>query len=468
MTDRNEARLPEKLRDDLSAAKRRAEQGLKKQVNEIMSYFLVEFMGSHEFIWVRESDIIENFDPEDDVNIASAAGNITKKKRSAAFNTKQMSDAIEEGRWALEEFELQLNDACGDGSDAEDEFNDSIYTFDTLCQSDDEADEMNINYERAQRSEMDEMNELLATDGLLDFSIEGRKKAKARAVALKKQSVLEEKKERDREKAKKSKPKAPSKDDLKKAEKIGLEEKRMLEQRRLKRTRDHEKALKEVERKAKKMKSNDLDKRSNPNEVPNKRGRAETIVKGFIMRKCIQDSSFNGASFQPTAIVEPSGLLGMALAFRAAAGEVQFIDNSGNPFVVNNWEKFDADGPSESAERCKRLQEQIDLIEHEIVKVDAYTEKRLALIEKAEKARIAAQKRILDAEDQVRATHSPKKKKTVKKMESNKVIGTADIQPDVDAIVDCGGDDLSGGGEDESYADGVSANCKPYVSYMDE
>ena len=86
LTDRNEARLPEKLRDDLKAAKRRAELGLKKQSTDVMSYFLVEFMGSHEFIWVKESDIIESFDPEEDVNIAAAAGNITKKRRSTAFN----------------------------------------------------------------------------------------------------------------------------------------------------------------------------------------------------------------------------------------------------------------------------------------------------------------------------------------------------------------------------------------------
>ena len=73
LTERNESRLPEKLRSDLSVAKRRAEQGLKKTGSDLMSYFLVEFMGSHEFIWVKESDIIENFDPDEDVNIAAAS-----------------------------------------------------------------------------------------------------------------------------------------------------------------------------------------------------------------------------------------------------------------------------------------------------------------------------------------------------------------------------------------------------------
>jgi hypothetical protein len=453
LTERNETRLPEKLRDDLRAAKRRAEQGLKK--NEVMSYFLVEFMGSHEFIWVKEGDIIESFDPEDDVNVASAAGNITKKKRSTAFNTKQMSDAIEEGRWALEEFELQLNDACADGIEADDEYNDSVFTFDTLCESDDEADDMNVSCERTQRSEMDELNELLATDGLLDFSMEGRKKAKARAVALKKQSALEVKKEKDKEKAMKAKAKASPKEDPKKAEKLELEEKRMLEQRRLKRVRDHEKALKEIERKAKKMRGQDPEKKISPNTILNKRGRAETIAKGFIMRKCMSDESFTGVSFQPTATVDPSGLFGMALAFRAAAGEVQVVDTAGNPISSNSWDKIDADGPLESSERCIRLREMINQIEREIAKVDASTARRLALIEKSEKDRDATHQRIIDAEDQVRAAHASKKKKAAaKKMEYYNV--DAPMMPQEDAMDD-GGDDTSGVDEDEGYANVVSA-----------
>mmetsp|Transcript_10725 Transcript_10725/g.23757 ORF Transcript_10725/g.23757 Transcript_10725/m.23757 type:complete len:1209 (-) Transcript_10725:330-3956(-) len=451
LTDRNEGRLPEKLRADLKVAKRRAELGLKKQSSDIMSYFLVEFMGSHEFIWVKESDIIENFDPEEDVNIASAAGNITKKRRSTAFNTKQMSNAIEEGRWALEEFELQLNNTCGDRSDDEDEYNDAGYTFDILCQSDDEADEMDEDEdEKAHESDTDELNELLASEGLLDFSIEGRKKAKARAVALKKQNALLVKKEKEKEKTKKAKPKVVAKDSTKKLEKqLELEEKREkreLELRRKKRARDHEKLLKELERKAKRKKSNASEKKTNPNEVQNKKGRAEAIAKGFLMRKCIKDASFTGASFQPTSSVEPSGLLGMALAFRAAAGEVRFLDNTGKPFLDNSCDKIDADSPLESSERCKRLQDQIDLIRKEIIKVDAATEQRLALAEDAEKAWAAAQTRILDAEEQVRATYAKKKKKSPKKVES------ASNKPDV-KVEDENGDNQLKHDKDESGED---------------
>ncbi len=427
MTDRNEARLPEKLRADLLAAKRRAEQGLKKSGADLMSYFLVEFMGSHEFIWVKESDIQENFDPEEDVNIAAAAGNVTKKKRSTAFNSKQMSDAIEEGRWALEEFEIQLNNSCGDRSDDESEFYEPGYTFDSLCQSDDEADERNEVHLKSNRSDIDELNELLAADGLPDYSIEGRKKAKARALALKKENALlvKREKEKEKEKAKKAKPK--TKDEVRIEKQLELEDKRAQE-RRMKRARDHEKSLKELERKAKKVKNSVPEKKSTLGEVLNKRSRAETIAKGFLLRKCIQDLGFIGATFQPTSSVEPSGLLGMALAFRAAAGEVPFIDNTGTPYMKDDWEKIDADSPAESAERCKRLLEKIDLIAKEIEKVDADTERRLALTAVAEMERSAAQKKIIDAENQVRSTFVSKKKKPTKKVESIKVESDADAK----------------------------------------
>jgi len=424
VTDRNQGRLPEKLRHDLKAAKRRAELALKRQNSDLMSYFLVEFMGSHEFIWVKESDILENFDPGEDVNIASAAGNITKKRRSTAFNTKQMSNAIEEGRWALEEFEMQLNNPCGDRSDDEDEFNEAGFTFDILCQSDDEADEVIEDYNNSQESDVDELNELLGSDGHLDFSVEGRKRAKARVLSLKR--VKKDKLVKAKEKAKKSK--ATQKNDIKKNEKqLGLEDKREireLEVRRKKRARDHERMLKELERKVKKKQNHASEKRGNPDEVQDKRGRAEAIAKGFLLRKCIKDTSFNGASVQPIASVEPTGLLGMALAFRAVAGEIPFLDYSGKLYQGNDWDNIDTDSPSDSHERCNCLQEQLDLIEKEIEILDAATERRLSLTEKAEEARLAAQKKILYADEQVRATYAKKKKKTGKK------VGTPDKEPD--------------------------------------
>jgi Bromodomain. len=151
LTQRNEARLPEKLQVGLQSGKKKAIQAIQKQNEgkaERMSYFLVEFLGTHEFIWVREADIIENFDPEQDVNQQLAsAGNITKKKKSAirgqtAANARMLQKATDEGRWALEEFEMLLNDPCGDQmEDFANEEEEENYTFPVLCESDDEADE---------------------------------------------------------------------------------------------------------------------------------------------------------------------------------------------------------------------------------------------------------------------------------------------------------------------------------------
>lgn len=445
LTERNESRLPEKLRDDLSVAKRRAEQGLKKTGSDLMSYFLVEFMGNHEFIWVKESDIIENFDPDEDVNIAAAAGNVTKKKRSTAFNSKQMSDAIEEGRWALEEFELQLNNTCGDRSDDEGEFDESGYTYDSLCQSDNEADEMNAVHMKENKADIDELNELLAQDGLLDFSIEGRRKAKAKAAAIKKENALIGKVRAKPGPKPKSGPKQI--DAAKFTKQQELEDKRAQE-RRVKRSREHDKLLKDLERKVKKAKSNTIEKKTSPNEVLNKRGRAEAIAKGFLMRRCVNNPSYTGAAFQPTSTVEPSGLLGMALAFRAAAGEVSYLDSSGLP-VKEVWESIDTDSPVESAERCKRLREQMELIAKEIVKEDADTERRLALVAEAEKARSAAQQRIIDAESDVRSTFVVKKK-TPPKKKGEKVLR---MKTEVEVKTD---DNLMSGDDSSSAVDNKS------------
>ena len=344
------------------------------------------------------------------MNIASAAGNITKKRRSTAFNTKQMTNAIEEGRWALEEFEMQLNNPCGDHSDDEDEFNEAGFTFDILSRDDDEASEAIEDDTTSHESDLDELNELLCSDGHLDFSVEGRKRAKARVLSLKK--VKKEKIVKAKDKAKKSK--ATLKNDAKRIEKqLGLEDKREmrdLEVRRKKRARDHERMLKELERKAKKKQCHASEKRGNPDEIQNKRDRAEAIAKGFLLRKCIKDTSFNGASFQPIAGVEPTGLLGMALAFRAVAGEVPYLDHAGKPFLGKGWDKMDTDSPSDSHERCECLQEQLDLIEKEIGIVNAATERRLSLTKNAEKALIDAQRKFLNADEQVRTTYAKKKK----------------------------------------------------------
>jgi hypothetical protein len=395
LTERNEKRLPEKLLDDLKAAKKRAESGLSKKNSDQMSYFLVEFMGSHEFIWVKENAILENLDPNDDPNVAHAAGNITKKKRSTSYNAKQMDSALEEGKWALEEFEAYLNDTCGDQSDDEDEYNDAGYTYDVLCQTDEEAGALVEIDREHNESDIEEQSEMLASEGYLDFSTAGRKLAKQRATARKKQNAALAKKEKEKKAKSVGSVDAKTPVDDKRGQ-------RDLEARRKKRSRDHEKMLKELERKAKK---NDLaaEKKSGSNEVRNKKGRAENIVKSFLLRKSLDDKNFNGPLFGPGTSIDPSGLLGMALAFRAAAGEIPFEDSNGKPFVENSWEKIDANEPLESSERCKRLEEQIVLIEKEIARVNAATERRLALTKEAEKHRDAVRAKIFSKGDTARS-----------------------------------------------------------------
>ena len=137
VTERNESRLPEKLRSQLMVAKKRCEQAQKRQS---LSYFLVEFLGTHEFIWVRETDIIENFDPNTDPNKTIAG----KKSRSTSsvVGSKTYATAIQECVWASEEYENVLQDAFENTAASEnDEDDDEInFSFLALAQSDDELD----------------------------------------------------------------------------------------------------------------------------------------------------------------------------------------------------------------------------------------------------------------------------------------------------------------------------------------
>ena len=316
-------------------------------------------------------------------------------KRSTSYNANQMDTALEEGRWALEEFEAYLNDTCGDQSDDEDEDNDAGYTYDVLRQTDEEAEASDEIDEHDNDSDIEEKTEMLASEGYLDFSASGRKLAKQRAAARKKQNAALAKKEKEKK----------AKDVCGVDAKTPVDDKRgqrELEARRKKRSRDHEKMLKDMERKARK-KDLAAEKKCSSNEVRNKKGRAENIVKSFLLRKSMDDKNFNGPLFGAGTSIDPSGLLGMALAFRAAAGEIPFEDSNGKAFVENSWEKIDADEPFESSERCKRLEEQIVLIEKEIARVNTATERRLALTKKAEQHRDVARAKIISKGDTARS-----------------------------------------------------------------
>jgi len=412
LTSRNEGRLPEKLLGELQAGKRKAEQSIKRDTRlgpQQHSYFLVEFMGTHEFIWVKEGDIIESFDPDDDPNAASAAGSVTKKKRSTRniADSKTFLAAIEEGRWALEEFELQLSDACGDQGEEEDadDEQEMNYSYAVLGQSDDEAEEEDDAIDEDRRmtpSDLEEANELLASHGLIDYTIEGRKNARKRSLARKKEKVLAEKalakKEKNDQlkKAKDKKSRARHESaERKKADKQKKDEKKELEKRRKKRQR----ARKEDGAPTSKGNNNSNKKRriddSHPlGKLGDKRGRATAIVDGYLTRilktEEMKNLSIAGVLNIPSSLVDSTGLLGMALAFRAAAGEIPMPDDATSQFKP--WEHIDADAPNSSAERTKRLEKQLDLLQKKLEETKSSTVRRkeMALVAKEQKLKLEA------------------------------------------------------------------------------
>jgi len=489
VTERNEARLPEKLRVELQAGKRKAEQAIRRQSNglaERMSFFLVEFLGTHEFIWIREADIIERFDANEDPNTVdttndSGGNSVTKKKKTSLrgqtpANERMHQTAVDEGKWAMQEFEMQLTDPCGDISEEDEEEEEENYTYAVLCESDDEADQVqgglmedwdmgidalggissssrsgNSTPSAKMLDNLEEIHELLATDGLLDYSVEGRKNAKKRAAALKKQqadakreAIKKEKEnkikkaraakkvrheESSKRKAQTSKSKKSKEIDKQKRQ-SDLENKREqkeLEKRRKKRERDRERYLKEEERKAKKMKSGDgnnsIVRRGRKLGIADKRGRASSIIRGYLNRIAAQDDlkglGLNGVLGIPAASVEASGLLGMTLAFRAAAGEIEMPNTNDNPSIFKPWEKIDVDGPLTSRERCGNLEKQINLLEEAITKLGKDDLRRKELTKDAIRQKEKNDQTIAQAEKEARQNDMPKRKPFIRKKQSD-------------------------------------------------
>jgi PWWP domain len=436
VTERNEGRLPEKLRGQLMVAKGRCEQAQKRQS---LSYFLVEFLGTHEFIWVRETDIIENFDPNTDPNKSVSGSKKSRSSRSNASNvvgSKTYATALQECVWANEEYENVLQDAF-ENSGAEDDEDDDVEmdnSFHALAQSDEEADEEGIHgyqYEEdaMAMSDVDEANWLITHDGMLDASTVGRKNAKKRAQAMKKKpstkkEALAKKEESPKKKRSKSKDKKDSKEtekvkDPKERERQEKKEHRELEKRRKKRLREHEKSLRNEARKKTKR------RRSGPNDPDecerglshNKRARATAIVKAYLTRMAKQDDckslALSGVMTMPAALVDSTGLLGMALAFRAASGELCMPDDGKEQLSkLKPWTTIETEKPKSSTERTENLQKQIELLEKEIGRVRNDTEKRKFLASEYVSKRLLADS-VIDADDlAARQNHFKKKKKS--------------------------------------------------------
>jgi hypothetical protein len=443
ITERNESRLPEKLNAQLMTTKKKCEQAQKRQS---LSYFLVEFLGTHEFIWVRETDIVEKFDPTDDPN--KNASHAPKKKRSSRSSStsivgsKTYATALEECGWAQEEYESTLadafDDACNDNKEQEDDDEEEMnYSFALLAQSDDEADDEDgddFQYDESNMSlsDVDEANWLLTHEGKLDTSVAGRKNTKKRTLALKKKTAVKEKKVQveTAKKAKVSPAKKKTKTKVKVKAKVtkkdsrskDREEKRELrdlEKRRRKRQREREKVLRVEARKQKRRRTPTFDSDDNDRGLNrDKRARATAIVKGYLTRAVNKDDykslGLAGVMTIPAAMVDSTGLLGMALAFRAAAGELNMPDENTDDAKTKPWKAIDSESPKTSSERAENLTKQIKLLEAEMERAENDAQKRKELAEEAVARRLAADVEITADDEAARQNHFKKKKKVLK------------------------------------------------------
>ena len=482
LTERNEGRLPESLRQQLEAGKRKAVTALKRQSTgkaERMSFFLVEFLGTHEFTWCKESDIIEQFDPEEDpdTHVGGPQGLKKKKHHTRDHRINPQTErlrqkAVEEGRWALEEFEMQLSDTCGDLYLSDDEDNDDHYSYDVLCQSEAEGDSDIKDAGAAHAgdgapswaaaspsadddtldgtiSDEEEIAELLSTEGMLDYSVAGRKLAKKRVAAIKKvktekAKALQKKKKAEQEKKKKAdaakKKKAEAtkgKAENKKIEREMQKQQKELEKRRKKRERDREM----MEKKAKKAKISALEtvKKGGrtPGGIPDKKERATAVVRGYLTRIAKKEDlaglGFSSAATLPSNAVESTSLLGMALAFRAAAGYAEMPVGKGEEPVKKPWDKIDTDGPSKSADRCKKLAQQAEMLEQELAKIEMENAQRRVLIAQAHRQREAREKKAIRKEERIKKQSAPKKK-TAKKPKDSESGKTTPVPTKAEAV----------------------------------
>lgn len=456
LTERNEGRLPESLRQQLEPGKRKAVSAIKRQTTgkaERMSFFLVEFLGTHEFTWCKESDIIEQFDPEVDPDTHVGGPQGLKKKhhtRDHRINpqTERLRQkAVEEGRWALEEFEMQLSDTCGDLYLSDDEDNDELYSYDVLSQSDNEGDTAMQDADGITDgatsadddaidgtiSDEEEIAELLSTEGMLDYSVAGRKLSKKRVAAIKKAKsekvkALQKKKKAEQDKKKKAeaakKKKAEPKSTKSKAEiqKLNRElqkQQKELEKRRKKRERDREM----MQKKAKKAKLSALENVKKGGRksggIPDKQERATTLVRGYLTRIAKKDDlaglGFSSAATLPPNAVESTSLLGMALAFRSAAGHADMPVGKGEEPVKKPWDKIDIEGPSKSEDRCKNLARQAEMLEQELAKIAKENAQRRVLIAQAHRQRELREKKAIRKEERIKKQAGVPKKKSAKK-----------------------------------------------------
>ena len=285
---------------------------------------------------------------------------------------------------------MQLRDPCGDlysGENDGDEDMPSDTSFKLLCQSQpDEDDDISTGEDNAELNHMKQ--ELIANNGLINFSREGRSQAKTKSTEIK-------------ESRKQQTPSSSSKKSHKKkvaATVIDEEKERRKIQKQIEMERKHaEKELKAAtttsakKKKATSQKKKTPEKKKAPSSANNvkkisdKRYRAEMVIQGYLSKIAKENDSKDLSLSVFMTNPDSFGLLGMALAFRAAANDIEWNDPSDPLNLKKPWEKLELQTyPANAKERCALLKKQIELVENELDDLSKAQEKRRQLMDTAE------------------------------------------------------------------------------------
>lgn len=469
VTQRNECRLPEKLRMQLQTAKKRCEAAQKRQN---LSYFLVEFLGTHEFIWIKESDIIEEFDPEQDPNKNTKT---TKKGRPSRASATSVSDnktyqkALQECVWANLEYENVLSDALksedGTQDDASDDGMVQSFTFlseqvvDYMDGLPEDGNVYGFDEDEMSETDVDDLNYILAHNGLIDpesLTRKGGGKSKKKGSAPKKEELIA----------------SPTKVKNREAfhELLNKKQQKEAEKRRKKRTREREKVVKAEEKKKRRRSAAEGIAYEDYEINFDKRARASIITKAYLMRlKNKEDTkslASSGVTGMTASSVDSIGLLGMSLAFRAASGMLRMPDEgTENETKRCPWKDIDTSKIKSTAERTDLLKKKLEFMKKGIEQIKTNTDTRRSMIETFRAEHEAATFNVESLDKLARqnpfkkkkksATPAPKPKSPIAKAEEpsdNSVDMSSSGVPvsEADAFVTNDADDSSMPDEDES------------------
>jgi hypothetical protein len=262
-------------------------------------------------------------------------------------------------------------------------------------------------------SDVEESNWLLAYDGQIEngFLEKGKKKPPSKKKAD----------------SKKETPTKKTKQEIQQSRARAREEKKDLkdlEKRRKKRTKDREKILARKQKRLRAAAEDESDDEDN-GLLLDKRARATAIVKGYLTRLGQQEDEsknlvLNSVMTIPASVVDSTGLIGMALAFRSVAGLFPMPDESEEQVekTTKPWTAVDTTSQKTSSERCEQLERQIHLLQAEIDRSTSNAARRAELKEAAlEQLRLQMME--IEADEVVaRQNHFKKKRRASPKSKS--------------------------------------------------